>query len=95
MICTYKFISIPNILILKFYIQKNNPQKYFKVDVENNIDLKKHLKENVNVINKTKYTLLKTLYVFKSDNDNKLYENIPNSDKNNYIPYLVFYKQES
>ena len=95
MICTYKFISIPNILILKFDIQKNNPQKYFKVDVENNIDLKKHLKENVNVINKTKYTLLKTLYVFKSDNDNKLYENIPNSDKNNYIPYLVFYKQES
>lgn len=95
MICTYKFISIPNILILKFDIQKNNPQKYFKVDVENNIDLKKHLKENVNVINKTKYTLLKTLYVFKSDNDNKLYENIQNSDENKYIPYLVFYKQES
>ena len=95
MICTYKFISIPNILILKFDIQKNNPQKYFKVDVENNIDLKKHLKENVNVINKTKYTLLKTLYAFKSDNDNKLYENIQNSDENKYIPYLVFYKQES
>ena len=93
MICTYKFISIPNILILKFDIQKNNPQKYFKVDVENDIDLKKYI--NANNINNTKYTLLKTLYAFKSDNDNKLYENIQNSDENKYIPYLVFYKQES
>ena len=79
--CIYKFISVPKILILKFVNPKEN-KKYIKFnEAEKIIDLKEY-----------KYELIKVLYVFDDLNDKKLYTDIPDDEKNNYIPYIIFYQ---
>ena len=40
----------------------------------------------------TKYKLIKALYVYDDENDNYLYVDIPESEKKNYIPYIIIYK---
>ena len=87
----YKFINIPEIFILKFWEPKKNITS-FKFRIENNIDLKKHLKTND--INKAEYELLKVLYMYKNENDNKLYDNLNGYNKNDYIPYIIFYRKK-
>ena len=84
----YKFKSTPEVLILKF----NNPKekKYFiKLNIEQDIDLKKYLLGGYVM---TKYKLIKALYVYDDENDNFLYIDIPESEKKNYIPYIIIYK---
>ena len=79
--CIYKFISVPKILILKFVNPKEN-KKYIKFnEAEKIIDLKEY-----------KYELIKVLYVFDDLNDKKLYTDIPDIEKKNYIPYIIFYQ---
>ena len=79
--CIYKFISVPQILILKFVNPKEN-KKYIKFnEAEKIIDLTEY-----------KYELIKVLYVFDDLNDKKLYTDIPDNEKNNYIPYIIFYQ---
>ena len=79
--CIYKFISVPKILILKFVNPKEN-KKYIKFnEAEKIIDLKG-----------CGYELIKVLYVFDDLNDKKLYTDIPDNEKKNYIPYIIFYQ---
>ena len=88
----YKFNTTPEILILIF----DNPQenkKYIKLNIiEENINLQSHMyipnKFNIN------YKLIKVLYILNDlneINDNNLYIDIPEKEKNNYIPYIIFY----
>ena len=89
--CYYKFKTNPAILILKFENPKEN-KKYIKLDeIEKNIDLKNHMYLTNDL--KIKYELIEVLYVFKDLNDKKLYVNVPNNERNNYIPYIIFYKK--
>ena len=90
-ICNYKFKTAPEILILKFENPKIN-KKYIKFnEIEKNIDLKNHmyLPNNLNI----KYELIEVLYVLDDLNDKKLYVGISEKDRNNYIPYIIFYKK--
>ena len=87
----FKFKTIPEILILKFENPKIN-KKYIKFnEIEKNIDLKNHmyLPNNLNI----KYELIEVLYVLDDLNDKKLYVGISEKDRNNYIPYIIFYKK--
>ena len=88
----YKFNTTPEILILIF----DNPQenkKYIKLNIiEENINLQSHMyipnKFNIN------YKLIKVLYILNDlneINDNNVYIDIPEKEKNNYIPYIIFY----
>ena len=85
----YKFNTTPEILILIF----DNPQenkKYIKLNIiEENINLQSHMyipnKFNIN------YKLIKVLYILNDLNDNNVYIDIPEKEKNNYIPYIIFY----
>ena len=89
--CNYKFKTTPEILILKFVNPKNN-KKYIKFnEIEKNINLKNHmyLPNNLNI----KYELLKVFYVLDDSNDKKLYVDISKQNRNNYIPYIIFYKK--
>ena len=63
---------------------------FIKLNIEQDIDLKKYLLEG-SVI--TKYKLIKALYVNDDENDNFLYIDIPESEKKNYIPYIIIYKK--
>ncbi len=88
-ICNYKFKTTPEILILKF---ENPNKKYIKFnEIEKNIDLKNHmyLPNNFNI----KYGLIEVLYVLDDLDDKKLYVDISEKDRNNYIPYIIFYKK--
>ena len=88
-ICNYKFKTTPEILILKF---ENPNKKYIKFnEIEKNIDLKNHmyLPNNFNI----KYELIEVLYVLDDLDDKKLYVDISEKDRNNYIPYIIFYKK--
>ena len=90
-ICNYKFKTAPEILILKFENPKIN-KKYIKFnEIEKNIDLKNHmyLPNNLNI----KYELIEVLYVLDDLDDKKLYVGISQKDRNNYIPYIIFYKK--
>lgn len=90
-ICNYKFKATPEILILKFENPKIN-KKYIKFnEIEKNIDLKNHmyLPNNFNI----KYELIEVLYVLDDLDDKKLYVGISEKDRNNYIPYIIFYKK--
>ena len=87
-----KFETTPDILILVFDKQKNN-KNYIKFNnIDQIIDLKDQLYQ-MNVIDSSKYKLITTIYVFDDKEDNYLYDNIPNDEKNNYIPYIVIYKK--
>ena len=89
--CNYKFKTTPEILILKFENPKIN-KKYIKFnEIEKNIDLKNHmyLPNNFNI----KYELIEVLYVLDDLDDKKLYVGISEKDRNNYIPYIIFYKK--
>ena len=89
--CYYKFKTTPEILILKFENPKEN-KKYIKLnEIEKNIDLKNHMNLTNNL--KIEYERIKVLYVFNDLNDKKLYVDVPNNEKNNYIPYIIFYKK--
>ena len=84
----YKFKSTPEVLILRF----NNPKEkkdFIKLNIEQDIDLQKYLLEGSLM---TKYKLIKALYVYDDENDNYLYVDIPESEKKNYIPYIIIYK---
>ena len=90
-ICNYKFKTTPEILILKFENPKIN-KKYIKFnEIQKNIDLKNHmyLPNNFNI----KYELIEVLYVLDDLDDKKLYVDISEKDRNNYIPYIIFYKK--
>ena len=90
-ICNYKFKTAPEILILKFENPKIN-KKYIKFnEIQKNIDLKNHmyLPNNFNI----KYELIEVLYVLDDLDDKKLYVGISEKDRNNYIPYIIFYKK--
>ena len=39
------------------------------------------------------YKLIKALYVFNDINDDKIYIDIPDNERNNYIPYILFYQK--
>ena len=87
----YKFKSTPKILIIKF----NNPKvkkKFINLDypIEKNIDLKSHLSNGSET---TKFELITALYVFNDIKDNKLYVDIPESEYQNYIPFIIIYKK--
>ena len=87
----YKFESTPKILIIKF----NNPKvkkKFINLDypIEKNIDLKSHLSNGSET---TKFELITALYVFNDIKDNKLYVDIPESEYQNYIPFIIIYKK--
>ena len=76
---------------MKFENPKIN-KKYIKFnEIEKNIDLKNHmyLPNNLNI----KYELIEVLYVLDDLNDKKLYVGISEKDRNNYIPYIIFYKK--
>lgn len=89
-----KFENAPDILILKFEKPKDN-KTYLNYNlVEENIDLKKHMLPT-NDAESLNYKLIKALYLHDDQKDNKLYVNIPNEEKNNYIPYILFYKNIS
>ena len=88
-----KFKSTPDILILVFDEPKTN-KNFIKNYIDEDIDLKKHLyKINNSDSSEYKYKLIKALYFFNDIEDNKLYVNIPEEEKNNYIPYAIFYKK--
>ena len=87
----YKFQTTPEILIIKFHKPKFN--NYIKPSlIEKTIDLKNHLSESNNN-NNNKYELMKVLYVLKDTQNINLYVNIPEDKKDNYIPYIIFYKK--
>ena len=89
-----KFESTPDILILVFDEPKTNKNFIKFKDIDESIDLKKHLyKINNKDSSEYKYKLIKALYYFNDIEDNKLYVNIPEEEKNNYIPYAIFYKK--
>ena len=89
-----KFESTPDILILVFDEPKTNKNFIKFKDIDESIDLKKHLyKINNKDSSEYKYKLIKALYYFNDIGDNKLYVNIPEEEKNNYIPYAIFYKK--
>ncbi len=88
----YKFKTTPEILIIVFDKPKVNKNYISLNSIEENIDLKNYLL-NKNSLDKNKYTLIKSLYVFDDINDENLYVNIPRNKKNNYIPYIIFYKK--
>ena len=86
----YKFETTPEILIIIFAEPKDKKKFITSNLIEENIDLKAHLLFP-NDIDNNKYKLLKVLYVFNDVNDEYLYVNIPEEEKNEYIPYIVFY----
>jgi len=86
----YKFQTTPEILIIKF--QKPKFNNYIKLSlIEKTIDLKNHLSEAND--NNNKYELMKVLYVLKDTKNINLYVNIPEDKKDNYVPYIIFYKK--
>jgi len=88
----YRFKTAPEILIIVFDKPKDNIKYIQSISIEENIDLKNYL-FNPNSLDNNKYTLIKSLYVFDDINDENLYVNIPQNKKNNYIPYIIFYKK--
>ena len=81
-------------MILVFDEPKTNKNFIKFKDIDESIDLKKHLyKINNKDSSEYKYKLIKALYYFNDIEDNKLYVNIPEEEKNNYIPYAIFYKK--
>lgn len=40
-----------------------------------------------------KYKLIKALYLHDAQDDNQLYVDISNEEKNNYIPYIIIYQR--
>ena len=90
-ICNYKFDTTPEILILKFENPKMN-KNYIKFkQIEKNIDLKNYmyLPNNFNI----KYELIEVFFVYDDLNDKKLYVDILENERSNYIPYILFYKK--
>ena len=90
-ICNYKFDTTPEILILKFENPKMN-KNYIKFkQIEKNIDLKNYmyLPNNFNI----KYELIEVFFVYDDLNDKKLYVDIMENERSNYIPYILFYKK--
>ena len=88
--CSYKFKTTPNILIIIFDKPKENKNFINSNLIKENIDLKAHL-FNSNNIDNNKYELIKVLYVFNDINDENLYMDIPENEKKEYIPHIVFY----
>ena len=87
-----KFESTPDILILKFDKPKDN-KKYLSYKlVEENIDLKNRVLQ-MNNTESFKYKLIKALYLHDAQDDNQLYVDISNEEKNNYIPYIIIYQR--
>ena len=90
-ICNYKFDTTPETLILKFENPKMN-KNYIKFkQIEKNIDLKNYmyLPNNFNI----KYELIEVFFVYDDLNDKKLYVDILENERSNYIPYILFYKK--
>ena len=48
-----------------------------------------YLPNNLNI----KYELIEVLYVLDDLDDKKLYVDISEKDRNNYIPYIIIYKK--
>ena len=88
----YKFKTTPEILIIVFDKPKVNKNYISLNSIEENIDLKNYL-INPNNLENNEYELIKVLYVFNDINDKKLYIDIPENEKNNYIPYIIFYEK--
>ena len=86
-----KFESTPDILILVFHEPRMN-KNFIKFHIDENIDVKKHLYK-IDNLDSSKYKLIKALYLFNDIEDNKLYMDITDEEKNNYIPYALFYKK--
>jgi hypothetical protein len=87
----YKFETTPDILTLIFDKPKEN-QKFIKLNsIEEKINLKSHMYQpnDLNI----EYKLIKALYVFNDINDDKIYIDIPDNERNNYIPYILFYQK--
>ena len=87
----YKFETTPDILTLIFDKPKEN-QNFIKLNsIEEKINLKSHMYQpnDLNI----EYKLIKALYVFNDINDDKIYIDIPNNERNNYIPYILFYQK--
>ena len=87
----YKFETTPDILTLIFDKPKEN-QKFIKLNsIEEKINLKSHMYQpnDLNI----EYKLIKALYVFNGIDDDKIYIDIPNNERNNYIPYILFYQK--
>ena len=84
----YKFETTPDILTLIFDKPKEN-QKFIKLNlIEETINIKSHLYQQNELI--IEYKLIKTLYVFNDINDDKIYIDIPDNERNNYTPYILF-----
>ena len=89
----YKFETTPEILIIIFGKPQDNKNYIESNIIKENIDLKAHLL-NPNNIDNDKYELIKALYVFYNINDKNLYVDIPENEKKEYIPFIVFYRKK-
>ena len=89
----YKFETTPEILIIIFGKPQDNKNYIESNIIKENIDLKAHLL-NPNNIDNNKYELIKALYVFYNINDKNLYVDIPENEKKEYIPFIVFYRKK-
>ena len=77
---------------MKFDKPKDN-KKYLSYKlVEENIDLKNRVLQ-MNNTESFKYKLIKALYLHDAQDDNQLYVDISNEEKNNYIPYIIIYQR--
>ena len=88
-----QFESTPDILVLVFDKKQKNKNLIEFNNIEESIDLEQHLSSEIKNLDSSKYKLIKALYVFKDMHDNKLYVDIPDDEKNKYIPYAIFYKK--
>ena len=91
--CSYKFKTTPEILIIIFGKPQDNKNCIESNIIKENIDLKAHLL-NPNNIDNNKFELIKALYVFYNINDKNLYVDIPENEKKEYIPFIVFYRKK-
>ena len=89
---SYKFKTTPEILIIIF----DEPQKnknFIKLNsIDENFDLSQHLYK-INNLESNKYKLIKTFYASFDSNDKLLYIDVPEKEKSNYIPNIIFYKK--
>ena len=89
---SYKIKTTPEILIIIFDEPKKN-KNFIKLNsIDENFDLSQHLYEKNN-LGSNKYKLIKTFYASVESNDKLLYIDIPEKEKSNYIPNIIFYKK--